>query len=50
MSGRRVDINSAKVDELATLLGVGKARAEAIVERRQVSYIVPNWAQFHRAT
>ncbi|XP_033631923.1 F-box/WD repeat-containing protein 7-like isoform X1 [Asterias rubens] len=35
MSGRRVDINSAKVDELATLLGVGKARAEAIVERRQ---------------
>ncbi|XP_038055611.1 F-box/WD repeat-containing protein 7-like [Patiria miniata] len=35
MSGRRVDINTARVEELATLLGVGKARAEAIVERRQ---------------
>ncbi|XP_022084461.1 F-box/WD repeat-containing protein 7-like [Acanthaster planci] len=35
MSSRRVDINTAQVEELATLLGVGRARAEAIVERRQ---------------
>ena len=36
MGTRRVDINTAGVDELATLLGVGRAKAEAIVEKRQV--------------
>ena len=38
MGTRRVDINTAGVDELATLLGVGRARAEAIVEKREVSF------------
>ena len=37
MGTRRIDINTAGVDELATLLGVGRARAEAIVEKREVS-------------
>lgn len=31
---RRVDINSADVDELSTLQGIGKARAEAIIRFR----------------
>ncbi|XP_072022500.1 F-box/WD repeat-containing protein 7-like [Amphiura filiformis] len=35
MGTRRIDINTAGVDELATLLGVGRARAEAIVEKRE---------------
>ncbi|XP_071482712.1 uncharacterized protein [Diadema antillarum] len=35
MMSRKVDINSAGVDELSTLLGVGRTRAEAIVQRRE---------------
>ena len=32
-----VDINVATVEELSTLVGVGRSRAEAIVETRIVS-------------
>jgi len=32
--GRRIDINSASVAELATLPGIGEAKAKAIVEYR----------------
>lgn len=32
-----VDINVATVEELSTLVGVGRSRAEAIVETRNVS-------------
>ncbi|PIK39914.1 hypothetical protein BSL78_23241 [Apostichopus japonicus] len=35
---RRVDINSANTDELETLLGIGKARAEAIIKHREASH------------
>lgn len=33
----QVDINVATVEELSTLVGVGRSRAEAIVETRNVS-------------
>lgn len=38
-----VDINIATVEELSTLVGVGRSRAEAIVETRNVSlsFILP---------
>lgn len=32
----QVDINVATVEELSTLVGVGRSRAEAIVETRNV--------------
>lgn len=34
-----VDINVATVEELSTLVGVGRSRAEAIVETRNVSIV-----------
>lgn len=35
--GNKLDINMAGVDELAKLNGIGRTKAEAIVEQRQVS-------------
>lgn len=37
MGDRVVDINVATVEELETLVGVGRAKAEAIVATRSVS-------------
>lgn len=37
MGDRVVDINVATVEELETLVGVGRAKAEAIVATRTVS-------------
>jgi len=34
-----IDINVASVEELSTLVGVGRSRAEAIVETRNVSIL-----------
>ena len=36
MSGRKIDINKATIDELSNLIGVGRAKAEAIFEARKV--------------
>lgn len=36
----QVDINVATVEELSTLVGVGRSRAEAIVETRNVSLVL----------
>lgn len=41
-----VDINVATVEELSTLVGVGRSRAEAIVETRNVSLGLPNTSGF----
>ena len=35
-----IDINVASVEELSTLVGVGRSRAEAIVETRNVCLII----------
>lgn len=35
-----VDINVATVEELSTLVGVGRSRAEAIVETRNVQLLI----------
>ncbi len=40
ISQKLVDINVATVEELSTLVGVGRSRAEAIVETRNVSVVV----------
>jgi hypothetical protein len=42
-----VDINVATVEELSTLVGVGRSRAEAIVETRNVSLGLPNISVFY---
>ena len=39
MGDQTVDINVATVEELETLMGVGRAKAEAIVKTRTVSFI-----------
>ena len=39
-----IDINVASAEELSTLVGVGRSRAEAIVETRNVSYL--NYSYF----
>jgi len=36
-SQQRLDVNTASVDELQTLPGIGRSRAKAIIEARQVS-------------
>ena len=40
-----IDINVASAEELSTLVGVGRSRAEAIVETRNVSCCI----RFHRS-
>ena len=36
MSSRKIDINIASKEELSKLSGIGKSKAEAIIETRQV--------------
>ena len=49
MSGRKIDINKATIDELSTLIGVGRAKAEAIFETRKVCTQHLIIALFHNA-
>ena len=37
MASKRIDVNTASIDELESLIGVGHAKAEAIVGARKVS-------------
>ena len=37
MANRKIDVNTADVNELESLSGVGHAKAEAIVDARKVS-------------
>jgi len=36
MASKRIDVNTATVEDFERLVGVGRARAEAIVEARKV--------------
>jgi len=37
---KKIDINKASSEDLETLVGIGHAKAEAIAEARQVSFII----------
>ena len=39
MATQKIDLNKAKVEDLETLIGIGHAKAEAIVEARKVNYL-----------
>ena len=37
MASKKIDVNTAGIDELESLVGVGHTKAEAIVDARKVS-------------
>jgi DNA uptake protein ComE-like DNA-binding protein len=37
MASKKVDLNTASLEELESLVGVGRAKAEAIIEARKVT-------------
>ena len=39
MTSKKIDINKAGIEELSSLVGVGRAKAEAIIESRKVSHL-----------
>ena len=40
MASKRIDVNAATVEDFERLVGVGRAKAEAIVEARKVGAIL----------
>ena len=37
MAGKKIDVNTAGIEELESLSGIGQARAEKIIEVRKVT-------------
>ena len=44
MASKKIDLNAASIEELESLVGIGHAKAEAIVEARRVSLWGPSLA------